>query len=268
MFWYPWYPIQEPYLLVEYLVRIAVMLILVFLPTIVRSAFRPVLAVFDYETGRWFIQALDQGRMSALSTIQRVLAFARQKGRKISICVIPVLALTLIAECHAAPIEINAASNPDLLSAIAAINATVSRASAQGVIQDSGILDDIERLLNIIGDHVERIRGPYVGNSTNNATTFTTTNTTASSTVPVAIGTGTKTTNNKAASTTITNPPSFADIFGSAHGSLSDKNITVNCKGISVCNPVTVVSDQNTTRTETSIGNGRGGRKGFRRRIG
>ncbi|KAK4239917.1 hypothetical protein C8A03DRAFT_32025 [Achaetomium macrosporum] len=204
-----------------------------------------------------------------------VVGYLRTFGRKLAAFMLP---LFLVRMCHAAPIVINSTSNPDLLSAVATINASVSHASAQGVIQDTGILDDIERLLNIIGDHVERIRGPYVGNSTSDATytpnaAYPLTNTTATSTVPVidAGVAGTKTTKNKSASTTITNPPSFADIFGAANGSQSEKNITVHCKGISVCNPVTVLSDDGTGKGNgngNGNGNGKDAKKGAARKIG
>ncbi|KAL2130263.1 hypothetical protein VTI74DRAFT_6680 [Chaetomium olivicolor] len=64
---------------------------------------------------------------------------------------------------------------PDAVSAVNEAVASVSKANEQGGLKDSAILDDIERLLDIIATHVERIRqatmdtpndtNPFTGNT-------------------------------------------------------------------------------------------------------
>jgi hypothetical protein len=269
------------------------MLAIVFVAyTIIKSELGDAVSYFDY----WFdaltsnvvLHTLERGRGFCTYAVQMGVLFEDSVCHicmdichgwhwfaRAALPIVIILDITPWYGAAAAPIGKNSTEITSLTSAIATINATVSHASAQGVIQDSGILDDIERLLNIIGDHVERIRGPYVTNSTHNGTYTTSStnatyplrqNTTTPSTVVSSDAPGTKTTNNKAGSTTIVNPPSFAEIFGSA----SDKNITIHCKGVSVCNPVTVVSDKNGTHTGNASGNGKGGRskQGIGRKIG
>lgn len=114
-----------------------------------------------------------------------------------------------------------------LHDAVQAVNAAVISASSQGQLQDTGVLDDIERLLDIIANHVERMRETTAG--TRNGTT-----------TDKHFRTSTATSNKNIKAP----PPLLADILAAADDGASESNINITCKGISVCNPVTIFNEK------------------------
>ncbi|AEO65964.1 98a79abf-0207-4b42-8ca3-87ee192b87ec [Thermothielavioides terrestris] len=164
-----------------------------------------------------------------------------------------ILAVGLLSGVRTAPVEqarvrdVQAARTP-LHDAVLAVNAAVSKASIQGSLQDSGVLDDIERLLDIIASHVERIRDATGGNNNNGTSDHNATGAIshhADDTDPELED------NNNNDSPPKKHPPLLADAFAGADdtGPGPEPNINITCNGITVCNPVAIL-------------NGKGGRKG------
>ena len=140
--------------------------------------------------------------------------------------------------------------------ALMAMKDTANRVSAatngQGSVPDGATLDDLQRLLDIIASHLERMRETAQGGNSNNGTT-------SSSSSPDA-GNAPATIHNKRPhpmaippGAVIVNPGSVSgDKDGHSDGEspkgelqvTSDDHgfINITCKGISVCNPVTVIS--------------------------
>jgi hypothetical protein len=142
---------------------------------------------------------------------------------------------------------------PDALMAMKDTANRVSAANGQGSALDGATLDDLQRLLDIVTSHLERMREAAAQGGSNNGTTTT------SSSSPNASNPLAKVHNKKPHPMAI--PPGAVIVNpGSVSGDKPDHSdgespkgelqvtsdehgfINITCKGISVCNPVTVIS--------------------------
>ncbi|KAJ4295946.1 hypothetical protein N0V88_004648 [Collariella sp. IMI 366227] len=108
---------------------------------------------------------------------------------------------------------------PDAVSAVNQAIATVEG----GSLQDTGVLDDIERLLDIIATHVERIRAA-------------TSDTSASSQLADALA---------ATDRAVAAKDMARNKAAAVKEKPEEKPTIIKCKGFGVCNPVTLVQDPN-----------------------
>jgi hypothetical protein len=145
---------------------------------------------------------------------------------------VSILSLFLLpTPFYGAPISTRNTTIPDmpLPEAIHAIQATVQSASRQGSID----IDDLQRLLDIIASHVERMREATHGGTSSRATT------TVHSKAQTQDNGGQRSGGyhhhdgiGSTADVTYQGPTDSGD----EHSGL----VNITCKGISVCNPVTV----------------------------
>lgn len=147
------------------------------------------------------------------------------------------------------------ATTPDIAlpDALIAVKDTVSRVSAstgQGSIPDSTTLDDLQRLLDIIAGHVERMREATQGGGGNNTISNSNSNSNNAGKAPteihnkkphpMAIPDGAVIVNHGSTDHSDNDDSSQK---GELHVTSDEHGFTnITCKGISVCNPVTVIS--------------------------
>lgn len=155
----------------------------------------------------------------------------------------------------AAPVSaIRDVAFPDALISINATALKASTAKVQGSVDDTGVLDDLQKLLNIIAGHVERMReathgngttagqvpAPEANRKTNNRPTTATTRKTANGAVIVNHGTLPQNDNHPQGQR-----QGEEQIGGLEVVTNSETGFTnITCKGISVCNPVTVINEK------------------------
>jgi hypothetical protein len=139
----------------------------------------------------------------------------------------------LPAPFYGAPTPANRIIIPDmpLPEAIQAIQATVHSASRQGSID----IDDLQRLLDIIANHVERMReATHGGNSSSSRTTTTIHSKARALDGGGQEGGGGSYHHYDGSGNTV--DVNYQAPTEDEHGGL----VNITCKGISVCNPVTV----------------------------
>jgi hypothetical protein len=147
---------------------------------------------------------------------------------------------------------------PDALMAIKDTVNRVSDANGQVSVLDGAILDDLQRLLDIIASHVERMHeATQGGNSGTNSNSNTHANPDAGKAParihnkandnkkphPMAIPPGAVIVNHGSMSGDKEDHHDDESLKGELHVTSDEHGFTnITCKGISVCNPVTVIS--------------------------
>lgn len=143
---------------------------------------------------------------------------------------------------------------PDAAKEITASLESVRSANAQSAINNGDVLDDIERLLNIIGDHVDKICGLYNDKIQNGDRCTHPAIASVPTPDPIFLETTPDEQDDHAMVETDDanvnpNDAGLADFLSGANETMFT-NIT--CKGISVCNPVTVFNEKGARRMKWS----------------
>jgi hypothetical protein len=153
---------------------------------------------------------------------------------------------------------------PDALIAMKDTVNRVSAANGQFPVLDGATLDDLQRLLDIIASHVERMREATQGNNSGTTSNSNTHPNPNAGKAPARIhnkaNENIQVTNNKKPHPMAIPPGAVIVNHGSMSGDKEDHNgdespkgelhvtsdehgfTNITCKGISVCNPVTVIS--------------------------
>ncbi len=116
---------------------------------------------------------------------------------------------------------------------------SANAASAQGDLDDDGLLDDLERLIEILGDHVDHLRGGSDENDNDDEDDGRDKDEDeGGSSAP---GEADEADGHRFADHTAAEPHAVNHVPEPVYQDFDPGFVNITCKGISVCNPVTVV---------------------------